>query len=91
MSAELDTAIESLRAKVEANTSVGSSVLALINGFPAILATAVAEAAAAAGVRPDQLQAITDVGDTLVVESQAFVDAVAANTPPVPSSTGRRP
>lgn len=83
MSAEIDAALTTLQADVTAENTVIDSAVALINGFAAQLAAAVA-AAQAAGATPAQLQAFTDLGTSITTKSGELSAAVAANTPPPP-------
>jgi len=85
----LDTAITALTAQVQAQTDVDAAAMTMIQGIPAMIATAVA-AAQAAGATPAQLQAITDLGTKLDAASGPLSAAVTANTttqvvtPPTP-------
>ncbi len=64
----------------EVNETVGviDSAVALINGFAARLATAVADALAN-GATPDELAPLTALKDQLAAEKAALAAAVAAN------------
>lgn len=81
--AKLDDQIAALTDQVAQNTTVEKSALALINGFGAQLAAAIA-AAQAAGASPAQLQALTDLGTTIKSSDDELAAAVAANTPAAP-------
>lgn len=70
-----------LTAEVANARGVRDSVLALINGIPAILQAAV-DKALAAGATPAQLQSIQDAVDELANNDSQFVAAVQANAPP---------
>ena len=83
--AALDDKIAALQTEVANNTTVEKSALALINGFAAQLAAAVA-AAQAAGATTAQLQAITDLQTTLASNDTELASAVAANTPAAPTA-----
>lgn len=79
----LDAAIADLTAKVGVLTSVDASATAMIAGFSAQLAAAVA-AASAAGATPAQLQSLTDLGTAIDSGTSALSAAVTANTPATP-------
>lgn len=83
--AALDDKIAALQAEVANNTTVEKSALALIQGFAAQLAAAVA-AAQAAGATAAQLQSITDLQTTLTANDAELANAVQAGTgvPPNP-------
>lgn len=78
----LDDAIAALTAKVNDAVTVEESAIAFINGVPGLIANAVAEATAA-GATPEQLAAVTALGDRLTAEAANLTAAVTANTPPV--------
>jgi hypothetical protein len=80
----LDDQITALTAQVEANTTVEKSALALIQGFAAQLAAAVA-AASAAGATPTQLAALNALGTTIKANDDELAAAVAANTVAAPT------
>lgn len=82
--AALDDQITALTAQVSKNTDVEKSALALIQGFAAQLATAVA-AAAAAGATPTQLSALNALGSTIKANDDELAAAVAANTAAAPT------
>ncbi len=79
----LQDEIDALKTEVANNTSVEQSAAALIKGFSAQLAAAVA-AAQAAGATPEQLQSLTDLSTTLTANDADLSAAVAANTTPAP-------
>lgn len=79
----LDDKIAALQAEVAKNTSIEKSALALIQGFGAQLAAAVA-AALAAGASAAQLQSLTDLQTSLATNDDELAAAVAANTVPAP-------
>jgi len=81
--AALDDQITALTAQVAQNTTVEKSALALINGFAAQLAAAIA-AAQAAGATTAQLKALSDLGTSLKSSDDELAAAVAANTPAAP-------
>lgn len=83
MSVTLQTSIDGLTAKVQAQTAVDASAVTLIQGIPQLIAAAVA-AATAAGATSAQLQAITDLGTQLDAASGPLAAAVTANTPAAP-------
>jgi hypothetical protein len=76
--AAIDDELTVLGTQVTSTTGVMASAKALIDGFAAKLAAAVA-AATAAGATPAQLQAITDLGTALTTSSDALAASVAAN------------
>ena len=80
---QLDTAIAALTAQVAAETTVEQSAVTLINGIPALIASAVATATAA-GATPVQLAAITALGTSIQTSSTSLASAVTANTQPAP-------
>lgn len=75
-----DDKITQLQSDVTAEDTVIDSAVALINGFAAQLAAAVA-AAQAAGATPAQLQSLTDLSTTIEAKTTALSQAVVANTP----------
>ena len=75
----LDQQIADLAAEVTQSTTVKNSVLALIQGIPALIAAAVVKATAA-GATPAQLQAISDLQDSLANNDTVMAAAVVANT-----------
>lgn len=83
MSATLADQIQALQADVTAENTVIDSAVALINGFAAQLAAAIA-AATAAGATAEQLQALADLGTSINDRSAGLSAAVAANTPAAP-------
>lgn len=85
MAEVLQDKIDQLTAQVARNTTVEASASALIKGFAAQLAAAVA-AASAAGATPVQLQALTDLGASIGAADDDLSAAVAANTPADPGS-----
>lgn len=84
MSATLQDAITALQAEVAAESNVIDSAVALINGFAAQLAAAIA-AATAAGATAVQLQALSDLGASIDTKTAELAAAVAANPAPVPT------
>lgn len=80
MSGTVDAALADLTAKVENETTVNASAVALINGFPALIAQAVA-AAQAAGATPDQLAAFDALGKSIQANADELASSVSANTP----------
>lgn len=75
----LDVVIEELRAAVEENTTIGQSAVTLIEGIPALIQAAV-DQATSAGATPAQLQAIKDLKVKMTAETEAFKEALEANT-----------
>lgn len=80
----LDDAITQLQTDVANLTTVDQSAVALINGFAAQLAAAVA-AAQAAGATATQLQSLTDLHTAITAQDDALAAAVTANTPAPPA------
>jgi len=81
----LDDQITALTNDVTQETTVEQSAITLINGIPALIASAVATAQAA-GATPAQLQAITDLGTKITANSAALSTAVTAGTPAAPAA-----
>jgi len=73
-------AVDDLTAKVARLTTVDESAVALIKGFPALIAAAVA-AAQAAGATPAQLQAFTDLSQKITEDTDVLAGAVTEGTP----------
>lgn len=84
--AALDDQITALTNDVTQETTVEQSAITLINGIPALIANAVAQAQAA-GATPAQLQALTDLGTKITASSAALGTAVTTNTPAAPAQT----
>jgi hypothetical protein len=84
MANSTDLAITKLQGDVTSLTTVVSSATALINGFAAQLAAAIA-AAQAAGATPAELQALSDLSTAIVAQGASLAAAVTANTPPAPT------
>ncbi len=84
--AKLDDALSTLLTAVQNDTTVEQSVLAYVQGVPALIQAAVADALAA-GATPAQLQQITDAATTLTNNGAAIVAAIKANTPAGPPAT----
>ena len=78
--AQLDDQLVSLTATVAQNTTVMGSAAATITGISAQIAAAVA-AAQAAGATPAELQALTDLQQTLDTNNATLAAAIAFNTP----------
>lgn len=76
----LDTEIASLTATVTNEETVEASAVALINGFSAQLAAAIANAGSA-GATPDQLAQLTALQTSVATSSATLAGAVVANTP----------
>lgn len=86
---QLDDAITALQAEVTQETTVEKSALALIQGIPAMIESAIT-AALAAGATPAQLQAITDVAATINANDTELAAAVAAGTPSAPAAAKKK-
>lgn len=87
--ASLAEALTTLQADVQAEDTVVDSAVALINGFPALLAAAVMQAIEA-GASAEQLAPFGQLADDIVARSQHLAAAVA-NSPGgagVPKQTG---
>jgi hypothetical protein len=82
--AAIDDSLTTLTATVAANTTVMGSASALITGFGAQLAAAIA-AAQAAGATPAELQTLTDLNTTLTANNATLTAAIASNTPAAPT------
>src|SRR5664279_4106274 len=80
---QMDDELATLTTKVTNITTVKDSVLALIKGIPALIQSAV-DSALAAGATPDQLKAVTDLGNTIDEDATELTAAVQANVPPAP-------
>lgn len=86
MDQSVQDAITQLQADVQQETTVEQSAVALIQGFAAQLAAAVA-AASAAGATPEQLAQFDDLHTQITTSSQALAASVAAGTtPPAPAA-----
>jgi alkylhydroperoxidase/carboxymuconolactone decarboxylase family protein YurZ len=83
---QLDVALATLLASVQADTTVEQSVLAYVQGVPALITAAVNDALAN-GATPAQLQQITDAAATLTANGAAITAAIKANTPAGPVTT----
>jgi hypothetical protein len=81
----LDSEITALQADVTAQTTVNASAVALLEGIPGLIQTAVT-AALAAGATPAQLASVKAVGDSIITNSAALAAAVTANTPAASST-----
>ena len=79
----LDDAITALTNEVTEETTVEQSALTLIQGIPALIASAVT-AALAAGATPAQLKSITDLQAKLAANDSELAAAVAAGTSAAP-------
>ena len=75
----LDEQVAALAVEVTNGTTVKNSVVTLIQGIPALIAAAIAKALAA-GATPAQLQAISDLQDTLANNDTVMATAVVAGT-----------
>lgn len=80
----LDDKIAELTTTVHETTDLDESILAVLNGFPAIMQAAI-DKALAAGATPVQLQAITDATAALQTKAPELKAAVVANTPASPT------
>lgn len=83
MDQRIQDGLDDLSSKVEANTSVEQSAVALLNGLSAQVAAAI-EAAKNAGASDAQVQAFSDLRASLDTSTQDLAAAVAANTPASP-------
>jgi hypothetical protein len=83
---DVTSALAQLQSDVTAETTVNQSAITLIQGFPALLAAAIA-AATAAGATPAQLQSFTDLSTGIEAQTTALAAAVTAGTPPPPAGT----
>jgi hypothetical protein len=86
---QMDDELATLTTKVTNITTVKDSVLALIKGIPALIQSAV-DSALAAGATPDQLKAVTDLGNTIDEDATELTAAVQANVPPAPPASVKR-
>lgn len=77
--------IDDLTAQVTANTTVVESAIALINGIPVLIDTAV-KAAIANGATAEQLAPLADLSANLKSEDDKLAAAVVANTPAAPAA-----
>lgn len=82
--AALDDQITVLTKEVADDTTVVGSAVTALNGIPALIKTAV-DQALAAGATPAQLQAFTDLGNTLTANTTTLAAAVANATPAAPT------
>ena len=80
MSVTVQEALDTLTAQVTQETTVNQSAITLINGFPALIAAAVA-AAQAAGATPAQLAAFDTLSTTITQNATDLAAAVTAGTP----------
>jgi uncharacterized protein YoxC len=80
---QMDDEIAVLVTDVTALRGAVDSATALINGFQAAMAKAVADALAA-GATPEQLQSLTDLDASINQEKDDLAAAVAANPPANP-------
>jgi hypothetical protein len=85
MADTFDAELQTLTANVANLTTVDGSAVALINGFAAQLAAAVA-AAQAAGATPAQLQSFSDLNTAVSTQSASLAAAVTANTSAAPTT-----
>jgi hypothetical protein len=84
----LDSEITALQADVTAETTVNASAVALLQGIPGLIQTALA-AALAAGATPAQLASVKALGDAITTNSTALAAAVTANTAAAPTPRSR--
>lgn len=80
MATNVQEAIDKLAADVTRLKTVDESAIALIQGFPALIAAAVA-AAQAAGATPAQLAAFDDLSAGIEAKTEELATAVTAGTP----------
>lgn len=83
----LQDAITELQADVAAENTVVDGAVTLIEGIPALIAAAVAEAQAS-GATPEQLAAFGTLADTIKSKSSALATAVATAPGGTPAQTG---
>lgn len=84
--------LTALQAAVAAEDTVIDSAIALIGGLPALVATAVQQALAAAGVNDTQAQAAADAASAdIQAKTAALQAALTANTPPAPTPAPATP
>lgn len=81
---QMDDELTQLTSDVTAMRGAVDSATALISGFQAAMAKAVADALAA-GATPAQLQSLTDLDTSLNAEKTDLAAAVAANPAPAPA------
>ncbi len=78
--------IDALTAVVARAKTVDDSAIALLNGIPGLISTAVT-AALANGATAAQLAPLTDLVTTLGNETDSLAAAVTANTPAAPPAS----
>ncbi len=79
----LDAQITALTQSVANETTVTNSAVTLLNGIPALIANAVAQAQAA-GATAAELAALTDLQKSISTNATTLAAAVSANTPAAP-------
>ncbi len=84
--AALDDKIAALTADVANETTVTTSAVKLVQGIPALISAAVAQALAA-GATPAQLASLDALGQSINANAASLAAAVTANTPPTPAPT----
>ena len=81
MSTDVNSALLELQADVAQETTVDQSAVTLIQGIPALIAAAVAQAQAA-GATPAQLAAFDQLGAQITANATGLAAAVTAGTTP---------
>lgn len=81
---QIDDELAALKQAVNDEATVEASAIALMNGIPNLISTAV-DAALAAGATPVQLQAVTDLITQVQSQSGGLAAAVTTNTPAAPA------
>ena len=77
--------IDDILANVTAANTVEQSAIVFINGVPALIQAAVAQAQAN-GATAAQLQPVTDAATQLKANADALAAAITANTPAAPAA-----
>lgn len=85
--ASVSDALTGLQKDVQDEETVKQSVVTLITGIPSLIAAAVA-VALAAGATPEQLQAFSDLSDSIEAKNTDFANAVVTGTPAADPGTG---
>lgn len=81
----LDAQIAQLQQAVANETTVDQSAITLIQGVPALIATAVAQAQAA-GATPAELASLSALGTSIANNAAGLAAAVSAGTTPPPAT-----
>ena len=80
---QLDDQITGLQTEMTNDTTVIESAVTFIQGVPALIAAAIAQALSA-GATPAQLQPLTDLQNGLVTNDATLQEALTAQTPTPP-------